>query len=47
MPPVFEQSQFGTKSIQDKNDNEYTRYNNNAQNYSPMYPVYNTSSKDQ
>lgn len=46
-PPTFEQSQFGAKSIQDKNDNEYTRFSNNNQGYSPMYPVYNVSGNPQ
>lgn len=41
VPPVFAQSQFGTSTIQDKSDNEHTRYNNNAPQYNPMYPVYN------
>lgn len=39
LQPSFQPSQFGTDTIQDRNDNQHTRYN--STNFSPMYPVYN------
>lgn len=38
---VPSRSKFGTQSIFDKDDNQYTRLGNNMQQYTPMYPIYN------
>ncbi|GJQ68172.1 hypothetical protein Trydic_g10736 [Trypoxylus dichotomus] len=35
------QSKFGAQSIYDKEDNQYTKFNSNTQQYTPMYPTYN------
>lgn len=40
-PSIPSRSKFGTQSIFDKDDNQYTRLGNNMQQYTPMYPIYN------
>ncbi|KRT81933.1 hypothetical protein AMK59_5013 [Oryctes borbonicus] len=40
---VPSQSKFSAESIYDKEDNQYTRFSSNNQQYTPMYPMYNFS----
>lgn len=44
--PVYQPSQFGTATIQDKHDSQYVRLPANPQ-YSPMYPVFNYNQQPQ
>jgi hypothetical protein len=39
-PPNFSESDYSTKTIKDKEDNEFTRLVGNQEAFAPRYPVY-------